>query len=45
MEKDIEELKSIIESILFAAGRRVEIREIEIALGYNFSFIEDLPQI
>ena len=31
MEKDIEELKSIIESILFAAGRRVEIREIEIA--------------
>ena len=31
MEKDIEELKSIIESILFATGRAVEIREIEIA--------------
>ena len=31
MEKDIEELKSIIESILFAAGRSVEMREIEIA--------------
>ena len=31
MEKDIEELKSIIESILFAAGRVVEMRELEIA--------------
>lgn len=31
MEKDIEELKSIIESILFATGRSVEIKEIEMA--------------
>ncbi len=31
MEKDIEEIKSIIESILFSAGRSVEIREIELA--------------
>ena len=31
MENDIEEIKSIIESILFAAGRNVEIGELELA--------------
>ena len=42
MEKDIEELKSIIESILFAAGRSVEIREIEIATEISEKDIETI---
>lgn len=44
MEKDIEELKSIIESILFAAGRAVEMKEIEIATEVPQKDIEAIIQ-
>ena len=31
MEQDIEKIKSVIESILFAAGRAVEMKELQLA--------------
>lgn len=42
MEKDIEELKSIIESILFSAGRSVDIKELEITLEMTEKDIETI---
>ena len=42
MEQDIEKIKSIIEGILFAAGRVVEIKEIEIALEIPSEDIEKI---
>lgn len=42
MEQDIEKIKSIIEGILFAAGRVVETKEIEMALEIPS---EDIEQI
>ena len=42
MEKDIEEIKSIIESILFSAGRSVEIKEIEMALEIGKDDLETI---
>ena len=42
MEQDIEKIKSIIEGILFAAGRVVEIKEIEMALEIPSEDIEKI---
>jgi len=42
MEKDIEEIKSIIESILFVAGRLVEMKELELALEMSPKDIETI---
>ena len=42
MEHDIEQIKSVIESILFAAGRKVELKELEIATEISR---QDLEQI